>query len=67
MERTRLLCYNIFNSSMNRTKSVGLQEFMPFEWDNKKEEVKQTTQHSTKEEFDEMKALINNLNTENNG
>ena len=61
-ENNRLLCYNIFNASMNRDKNVPLFDFMPFPWDKKdiKTVTEGNTQSSTQEEFEAMKALVTN-------
>ena len=61
-ENNRILCYNIFNASMNRDKNVALFDFMPFPWDNKEviTEKNDINKSSSREEFEAMKALINN-------
>lgn len=60
MEQTRLLCFNIYNSSPNKKKSYKITEFMPFYWDkgpDKKE--KKPIVRPTAEDFYFLEGILN--------
>lgn len=68
MENLRLLCFNIYNSSMNKSKNITIQEFMPLEWDNKKKDSKtKEVVLPTKDDMERGKKLIEQLNKKQDG
>ena len=68
-ENNRILCYNIFRGSSmvaqsmgSEMKDISITEFMPLPWENKEviTEKNDINKSSSREEFEAMKALINN-------